>query len=63
MAEAELRAFLDAAGARRVAGRTPAIKSSHPDQFFPFQVNSLQTILSGHCLFVGPDCGSFAGIF
>ncbi len=25
-------AILDAAGARRVAGRTPAIKSSHPDQ-------------------------------
>jgi hypothetical protein len=25
-------AILDAAGARRVAGTTPAIKSSHPDQ-------------------------------
>jgi len=28
-------AILDAAGARRVAGRTPAIKSTHPDQFIP----------------------------
>ena len=56
-------AILDAAGARRVAGTTPAIKSSHPDQFFPFQINSLQYPLVGHCLFAGPVYGNFAGVF
>jgi len=36
---------LDAAGARRVAGRTPAIKSSHPDHFDRSSVNCHATRL------------------
>jgi hypothetical protein len=46
--DAELRAILDRKASRRVAGRTPAIKSSHPDQFFPFQINYLQYALVAH---------------
>jgi hypothetical protein len=38
-------------------------KSSHPDQFFRNRINPLQRPLPGHCLFVGPDCGDFVGIF
>jgi hypothetical protein len=30
-------------------GRGRKFKSSHPDQFFPFQINSLQYPLVGHC--------------
>jgi len=46
------------------AGTIPcSFKSSHPDHFFPSQVNHLQTTLPGHCLFVGPDCGDYVGIF
>ncbi len=40
-------AILDREATRRVTGRTPAIKSSHPDQFFPLQINSLQRRLVG----------------
>ena len=36
-------------------------KSSHPDQFFQFQINPLQRPLHGHCFFVGSNCGSFVG--
>ena len=43
-------AILDREATRRVAGRTPAIKSSHPDQFFPLQIKFLQYALVGHCL-------------
>ncbi len=40
-----------------------ASPSSHPDQFFSFQINSLLCPLVGHCLFAGPVCGSFGGVF
>ena len=43
-------------------GRGRKFKSSHPDQPFPFQVNSLPYPQVGHGLFAGPLCGSFAGI-
>ena len=41
--------------------REAAGKSSHPDQYFPLQINSLQRPLVGHCLIAGPVCGSFLG--
>ncbi len=37
------------------------VKSSHPDQYFPTQINPLQDALRGRC-FLGPVCGSFARI-
>ncbi len=43
-------------------GRGRKFKSSHPDQLFPNQINSLQRPQVGHCLFAGPVCGSFAGV-
>ena len=51
--------------AKRPAGRgagTRRVKSSHPDQFYQFQINPLQITVPGRCCFAGPDCGNFPGI-
>ena len=65
--DAELRANLSQLAKRfepvRAEHMDVRAKSSHPDQFFPHQINFLQYSLVGHCLFAGPVYGSFVGNF
>ena len=47
-------AILDREATRRVAGRTPAIKSSHPDQLFFIELNSCCLFGRYHELTISP---------
>ena len=47
----------------RIALKAIRIKSSHPDQYFQFQINPLHRPLRGYRFLVGPNCGRFAGVF